>query len=147
MKFYSKIMKCLKEPHKMLKPWFTLGKSLHHFWMGPPQFSWCVLPTLLQGFVHVLALNVKKCETSRESKEMVPVIVVNVWARRPRQLHYPASRSWSSSRMTFVAATEQLEVWLMSSWTGAESSHQPSPHKNRWDSLSEERPSEWLKRI
>lgn len=90
----------------------------------------------------MLALNVKNRKTSRESEEMVPVMVVNVWARRPRRLHFPAGRSWSSSRMTFVAATEQLEVGLMSSWTGAESSHQPSPHKNRWDSLSEERPSE-----
>lgn len=98
--------------------------------------------------VRVMWKRCVECEenpTLWESEETFRVMMVNVCASGPGQQHFPAGGSRSSCWMLFIWSTEQLQssdfkVELDRCWKPF---HQPSAHKNRKDSCSEERLSDW----
>lgn len=67
------------------------------------------------------------------------VMVVNVCACGPGQQHFPGWQESLQQRDVVHRATSLLLVWKRKK--------SPVAPKNRRDSLPEERPSEWLKRV
>lgn len=127
-------------------PWFGITWC----WFSSPDFF--VSPTFLQGLVHVFVSRgrVVECEETQCSEEMFWVMMVNVCACGPGQQHFPGWQELvrrpdvvhSIHRATFRPS--DLKVELDGCWKPSIS---PLAHKNRKDSFSMERLSDWLKRI
>ena len=82
----------------------------------------------------------EETQLSERARKCFWVMMVNVCACGPGQQHFPAGRSRSSCWMMFSPSTEQLQSCdFKVEWDGSKPAHLPLAHKNREDSLSEER--------
>lgn len=115
----------------------------------------CVPPTFLPGLVHVfvscgrVVSSVKKPNFLGVKEEMFWVMMVNVCACGPGQQHFSGCQELVQLLDVVLSIHRATSVGWLKSWVGQvlKAFHQPLAHKNREDSFSEERLSDWLRRI